>query len=360
VTTRPAFDTVLFDVDGTLIDSNAAHAEAWARALAAHGKSVDVEQVRRAVGMGGDKLLPAVAGVREDSPLGQELVRTKKAIFTTLLPHLRPTAGARRLLQHLSAQHIRLVVATSADDRELNALLDRAGVTDLFPQRTSKDDAPDSKPDPDIVRAAIAKAHANASRAVMVGDTPYDIRAARRAGIPAIALRCGGYWREQDLAGAIAILDDPDELRRTWENLQRDSSGTDDASNGSIDEEWQMTNKISSSVELASERVSDAARGLSSSAADAIDRTRTSTAKGLDAAAAALRENMDELPGGDRVGRLAKGAADRLEGTARYVRRHNVNGMVTDLTRIVKNNPGPALLIAAAAGFIAGRALTRD
>jgi hypothetical protein len=121
-----------------------------------------------------------------------------------------------------------------------------------------------------------------------------------------------------------------------------------------------MTNKISSSVELASERVSDAARELSSSAADAIDRTRASTAKGLDAAAAALRENMDELPGGDRVGRLAKGAADRLEGTARYVRRHNVNGMVTDLTRIVKNNPGPALLIAAAAGFIAGRALTRD
>jgi len=172
--------------------------------------------------------------------------------------------------------------------------------------------------------------------------------------------RCGGYWRDHDLAGAIAILDDPDELRRTWEKLQSGSSGTGDASNRSIDEEWQMTNKISSSVELASERVSDAARELSSSAADAIDRTRASTAKGLDAAAAALRENMDELPGGDRVGRLAKGTADRLEDTARYVRRHNVNGMVTDLTRIVKNNPGPALLVAAAAGFIVGRALTRD
>jgi hypothetical protein len=118
-----------------------------------------------------------------------------------------------------------------------------------------------------------------------------------------------------------------------------------------------MSDKISSPVELASERTGDE---LSSSAADTIDRTRSSTARGLDAAAAALRENVDELPGGDRVGRLAKGAADRLEDTARYVRRNDVNGMVTDLTRLVKNNPGPALLAAAALGFIVGRAITRD
>jgi len=121
-----------------------------------------------------------------------------------------------------------------------------------------------------------------------------------------------------------------------------------------------MTNKTSSSVELASERIGETAKEMSSSAADAIDRTRSSAARGLDAAAGALRDNVDELPGGDRVSRLARGAADRLQDTASYMRRNNVNSMVTDFTTLVRNNPGPALLAAAAAGFILGRTLTRD
>jgi len=113
------------------------------------------------------------------------------------------------------------VVATSADDQEMEAILAQAGVGDLIPRRTSSDDADQSKPDPDIVRAALARVQAEARDAVMIGDTPYDIEAARRAGVDAIALRSGGHWTDADLAGAIAIFDDPQDL------LTQESPGID-------------------------------------------------------------------------------------------------------------------------------------
>jgi beta-phosphoglucomutase-like phosphatase (HAD superfamily) len=144
VTSRLRFQTLLFDVDGTLIDSNGAHAYAWMQALREHGFAVDADQVRPSIGMGGDKLLPAIAHVGEDSVLGQAISRRKKDIFGGLLPTLEPTPGARPLLEYLREQGVDLVIATSADDQELTALLERAGVDDLIPKRTSKDDAPSS------------------------------------------------------------------------------------------------------------------------------------------------------------------------------------------------------------------------
>jgi HAD superfamily hydrolase (TIGR01509 family) len=216
VSTPLRFETLLFDVDGTLIDSNAAHARAWAQSLSEHGVAADDAQVRRLIGMGGDKLLPAIAHVSEDSTLGQAIAKRKKAIFDGLLPSLRPTSGARALLEYLVERNTNLVIATSADDREVNALLQRAGVDDLIPERASKDDAAESKPDPDIVRAALAKAGARPDRTVLIGDTPYDIEAAARAGIGAIALRCGGYWPDSSLTGALEIFDDPSALLEHW------------------------------------------------------------------------------------------------------------------------------------------------
>lgn len=213
---RVPFSNLLFDVDGTLLDSNAAHADAWAQALREHGVEVDAVQVRPLIGMGGDKLLPAIANVSEDSERGQAIARRKKAIFGTLLPSLQPTPGARPLLEYLREQDVNLIIATSADDRELSALLERAGVGDLIPRRTSKDDAPESKPDPGIVQAALAKSHARPEQTAMIGDTPYDIQAAIQAGIKAIALRCGGYWSDGDLVGAIEIFNDPAELLAYW------------------------------------------------------------------------------------------------------------------------------------------------
>jgi HAD superfamily hydrolase (TIGR01509 family) len=207
---------LLFDVDGTLVDSNGVHAETWAQALREHGFAVDVAKIRPLIGMGGDKLLPAAAGIPEDSEAGRDITRRKKELFAKRLPQLQPTRGARDLVQFLCDRHKQLVVATSADEKEMAALLERAGVADLMPRRTSKDDAPRSKPDVDIVQAALRRSGARAEDAVMIGDTPYDVEAARRATIPSIALRSGGYWSDDDLDGAVVILDDPAALLERW------------------------------------------------------------------------------------------------------------------------------------------------
>ena len=210
------FKTLLFDVDGTLIDSNDAHAESWTQALREHGVTVEVDQIRRMIGMGGDKILPAVAHVSEDSDAGKAIAGRKKQIFGAMLPGLRATRGARPLLEYLSGRQIELIIATSADDREMNALLEQAGVDDLIPSRATKDDAAASKPDPDIVHAALARSWARPEQTLLVGDTPYDIEAADRAGIGAIAVRCGGYWPDSSLSGALKIVDDPQALLVHW------------------------------------------------------------------------------------------------------------------------------------------------
>ena len=219
-----AFDTVLFDVDGTLIDSNEAHAETWAEALREHGVSKSAQELRPLIGMGGDKLLPRAAGITEDSPQGQSIARRKQALFQERLPRLRPTPGARPLLEFLRRQRVELVIATSAGDEEMSALLKQADVADLFPTRASKSDARESKPDPDIVQAALIRSDAQPDSTVLVGDTPYDIEAAGRAGIAAIALRCGGYWSDHHLESAITILDDPAALLASWESRVRDTT----------------------------------------------------------------------------------------------------------------------------------------
>jgi HAD superfamily hydrolase (TIGR01549 family) len=207
--TRLGFETAIFDVDGTLIDSNEAHANAWAQALREHGVSTDVARIRPLIGMGGDKLLPLAAGVSEDSSQGQAMARRKKAVFNELLPTLQPTPGARQLVAFLRECHVTLVVATSADDREMTALLERAGVADLFDRHASKDDASESKPDSDIERAALRQAHARPESSIMIGDTVYDIEAASGVHVSTIALRCGGHWSDADLRGAVKIFDDP-------------------------------------------------------------------------------------------------------------------------------------------------------
>jgi HAD superfamily hydrolase (TIGR01509 family) len=216
VTYTLPYRTVLFDVDGTLVDSNDAHAEAWTRTFVEHGIQVTFGDIRPLVGVGGDKLLPAIAQVEDSSPLGVALAKRKKEYFDASLPGLRPTNGARKVLEYLRDRDIDLVVATSADKRDMKAILRQAGLVDLFDAHTSNDDAEESKPDPDIVLAAMRCVDARPESTVMVGDTPYDIEAAHRAGIAAIALRCGGYWADADFRGAIGIYDDPAALLAAW------------------------------------------------------------------------------------------------------------------------------------------------
>lgn len=206
----------MFDVGGTLIDSNGAHADAYLEALRLHGLKSDPVQIRRLIGMGGDKVIPEIAGVSEESSMGISIAREKKSIFTRLLPALRPTRGARELLLFIRDAGIDLVIATSASEDELSSLLQQVGVADLIPERATKDDAESSKPEPDIIRAALDKAGADPEQTIMVGDTPYDVEAAARLAVETMALRCGGFWADGALRGAAGIFDDPADLLEHW------------------------------------------------------------------------------------------------------------------------------------------------
>ena len=206
---------VLFDVDGTLVDSNDAHAAAWVKAFTEHGISVDPAHVRRCIGMGGDKLMPAVSGIADDSRQGSAIAKRRGEIFTTeFLPTLKPFKDADDLVAAVKALGLTAVAASSAQEDELQALLELSDTTSLMDDATSSDDADESKPAPDIIEAALKRAKASPSEAIMIGDTPYDIEAARRAGVKAIAFRSGG-WSDADLTGAIEIYDGP------WELLQQ-------------------------------------------------------------------------------------------------------------------------------------------
>ncbi len=203
---------VILDVDGTLVDSNDAHARAWMDAFSAFGIAAPFDQVRRSIGMGGDKLMPLVSGIEEESELGGKIAQRRSEVFKArYLPHIQPLAGTRELIKRFLDEGLVLAVASSAKEDELMPLLERAGVEDLIDTLTSSDDAENSKPDPDIVTAALGRAKVSTSEAIMLGDTPYDVAAARRAGIEIVGVESGG-WTSEALAGALAVYRDPADI----------------------------------------------------------------------------------------------------------------------------------------------------
>ncbi len=210
-----ALRAVLLDIDGTLLDSNDAHARAWVDAFVEARIAVDAQQIRTLIGKGGDRVLREAAGLEKNEEPGKTIDKRSKAIFAErYLPSLRPTLGARELLVWLRSREMQLVVATSASQKETRLLLEAAGVADLIDDAASSSDASESKPAPDILSAALQKAGRGAAECVMIGDSPYDCEAAERAGISAIALRCGG-WDKPDLR-CEAVFDDPADLKRRY------------------------------------------------------------------------------------------------------------------------------------------------
>lgn len=202
----------IFDVDGTLVNSNDAHAMAWVAAIGESGFDVSLEQVRPLIGMGGDKLLPRLIGEAPDAALSRRIQARRSELFRErYLNDLRPFPKTRELFTRLRQLGFRLAIASSAKPEELSPLLELARVSDLVEVQTSSADAKHSKPDPDIVAAALRALDLPAHRVVMVGDTPYDIQSAAQLGIPTIALRSGGYGTQQ-LAGAVAVYDDVAQL----------------------------------------------------------------------------------------------------------------------------------------------------
>ena len=207
------FRGVLLDVDGTLVDSNDAHAHAWVEALAKFGHDVSFARARQLIGMGGDRLVEATTGLPLDSKANKRIGDARSEIFVDRWLHtVRPIQGSRGLILRLLADGYQYALASAAKSHELEPLLEIADIADLVPKRTTSSDVENSKPEPDTIEAALAKLNSvERSRAVMVGDTPYDVLASRQANVAIIGVTCGG-WPAEALKGAIAIATGPQEL----------------------------------------------------------------------------------------------------------------------------------------------------
>lgn len=218
---------VLFDIDGTLLDSNDAHAHAWLDSLRGHGRNVPFEKLRSKIGMGGDKLLSEIAAIDHASVEGISIRERRGMIFKAhYLPDLGPFHGARVLVDRLRSRGLVCAAASSSSASDIADLLRAAGVADLIDVVVSRDDAEQGKPSPDLIEVALDRIDVTPAEALLIGDSPYDVEAGKRAGVAVVALRCGG-WSDADLSGAIAICDDPaalsSELDRSPLALDRES-----------------------------------------------------------------------------------------------------------------------------------------
>jgi HAD superfamily hydrolase (TIGR01509 family) len=207
-----AFDTFLLDVDGTLVDSNDAHAHAWAETLARHGVEVPFLRVRRMIGMGGDRIIEELMGHGRDSDANQAISHERSRIFRDRwLREVHTIRGSRDLVLRLRDGGYHFAIASAAKSSELGSLLELANVADLIEVTTTSSEVDESKPDPEIVETALAKLKRPGKSAVMVGDTPYDIEAARAAGVACIGVTTGG-WTAFELRDAMRVFAGPHDL----------------------------------------------------------------------------------------------------------------------------------------------------
>lgn len=210
---------IIFDIDGTLIDSVDSHTHAWVAALAEFGYDIPYARIRSLIGMGGDTLLPEVIGKQKDSPEGEKILKRRDEIFAQrYLDDLQPFPKAHELLARVHSAGLKVIFATSSDPKQADILLQKLGAGMLTDVKTTSGDAKNSKPEPDIILAALRKAHLSPTEVFMVGDTPYDIVAAGKANVRTVAVRCGG-WKDGDLKGAAAIYDDPSDLLIHFKSL---------------------------------------------------------------------------------------------------------------------------------------------
>ena len=206
--------TVLFDIDGTLVDSNYLHVDAWDRAFVSVGHPVDAWRIHRGIGMDSAMLLDRLLGADADA-LGERAGNEHSRLYREQSDRLRPVAGARELITTLHERGHRIVLATSAPTDELAVLREVLDIDDAVHAATSADDVATAKPHPDLIHVALDRADTAAGDAIMIGDSVWDIEAAVRAGVRSIGLLSGGFGKDELLtAGAAAIYDDVAELLR--------------------------------------------------------------------------------------------------------------------------------------------------
>jgi HAD superfamily hydrolase (TIGR01509 family) len=209
----PNVTTALFDVDGTLVDSNYLHSVTWWQAFAQAGYSVPMAAIHRAIGMGSDQLLDALLPGSRDTRADSDIRTAHSALYATYWSRLKPLSGAAELLRACRKSGMRVVLVSSADPPELAVLRAALDAEDAIDDATSAADVGQSKPAPDLVQVALRKAGARPEHAVFVGDTVWDVKACQRAGVPCIGLRSGGISGEELLqAGASAVFAGPADL----------------------------------------------------------------------------------------------------------------------------------------------------
>jgi phosphoglycolate phosphatase-like HAD superfamily hydrolase len=205
---------VLLDVDGTLVDSNYHHVVAWRRAFAEHGVDVPAARIHQRVGMGGDRLVAAVAGDEVEERLGDALREAWERAYDEMIDEVRPLPGAAELVRACAGAGLTVVLASSGKAKHLDAARRLLGVDDVIAAVTTNDDVDSSKPAGDIFAVAIEKV--DGSRGVVVGDTPWDAKASNAVGMPCVLLRTGGFC-DEDLRRqhpVVALLDTPGDLAR--------------------------------------------------------------------------------------------------------------------------------------------------
>ncbi|MDQ6886800.1 MAG: HAD family hydrolase [Gemmatimonadota bacterium] len=208
---------MIFDIDGTLVDTNDAHIESWHRVFREFGFSVPRERIDVEVGKGGDKLLPSILGEEVEQRLGRDIRDGVTAEFLRIATstRFRVFPGVAELLAELRDRRLGVALATSSKQEQLDAIQRSAGISliSMVDHVITKDDARESKPAPDLVVAALDKLGVLAGESVMVGDTPYDGEASARAGVPFVGVLCGGRdSRLLERAGARHVWRDPAEL----------------------------------------------------------------------------------------------------------------------------------------------------
>jgi HAD superfamily hydrolase (TIGR01549 family) len=211
----------ILDVDGTLVDSNYQHAIAWYRSLRSLGETYPIWRIHRLIGMGGDHLLPTLAGDEVEERIGDEARERQGKEFDALLDEIAPLPGARELLLAIKERGHRLVLASSGQQRHVDFALDLLDARNIADAWTSAADAEATKPAPDLLQAALKKLGAAPDApSVMVGDSVFDVEAAENAGMPAIAVRSGGFGDDELRdAGALGIYDTPGDVAAALDEI---------------------------------------------------------------------------------------------------------------------------------------------
>jgi HAD superfamily hydrolase (TIGR01509 family) len=205
--------TAILDVDGTLVDTNYHHAIAWHRALHAHGHGVQMWKVHRHIGMGGDKIVAALAGDAAEEAEGDDIRATEAEAYAELIDEVEPMEGARQLIEDLRSEGTTVILASSAKEEEIDRYLDLLDARDLVDGWTTSADVEETKPAADLVQAALAKA--GDGPALMIGDSTWDVKAATAAEIPTLAVLTGGFSEEElREAGAAEVVESIEALRR--------------------------------------------------------------------------------------------------------------------------------------------------